>query len=49
MQGISGANFLAWFFYLVVLHGDIVSFAEAFPVLAREGGTKFWITMRILQ
>ena len=31
---------MAWFFYLVVLHGDIVSFAEVFPVLAREGGVQ---------
>ena len=41
VQDVSGADFLAWFFYLVVLHVDIGSFAEAFPVLSRDGGTSF--------
>ena len=34
-------HLLLCFFHLVVLHGDIVSFAEAFQVLAWEGGTSF--------
>ena len=34
-------------FYLVVLQGDMVGFAKAFPVSAREGVAKFWNTLYI--
>ena len=38
-----------WFhhFYLVVLQGDMIGFAKAFPVSAREGVAKFWITLYV--
>ena len=36
-----------WFshFDLNVLQGTIVGFSGALPVLARDGGAKFWITL----
>ena len=38
---ISGANFLRPHFKLNVSEGDMVSFTEAFLLLAREGGKDF--------
>ena len=44
---ISGANFLRPHFKLNVLEGDMVSFTEAFLLLAREGGAKILNTLYI--
>ena len=36
-------------FYLVVLQGDMVGFAKAFPVSTREGVVKFWNTLYLVK